>query len=103
MEIIPDPLEFEWDRGNIDKNWEKHKVSNKEIEEIFINQPLLINEDIKHSKSEKRYHALGKSDNGKKIFVSFTKRVNRIRVISARAMSRREKKSYEKAQRNTKI
>ena len=95
MDIIPEPLEFEWDEGNNDKNRQKHQVTNKEIEGVFVNKPLMVYEDLIHSQLEKRYYGLGKTDNDKKLFVSFTIRVNKIRVISARPMSRRERKIYE--------
>ena len=87
---------FEWDTSNILKNWEKHKVDYKECEEIFFNQKLLINEDKKHSKQEKRFQALGKTNKKRKLFVAFTFRSKKIRIISARDMNRKEKNEYEK-------
>jgi len=53
---------FEWDEGNARKN-EKHDVSMAETEQVFFNIPLLVLEDIKHSRMELRFHALGKTDN----------------------------------------
>ncbi len=103
MESIPEPLEFEWDEGNRDKNWEKHLISNKEAEEVFINEPLLVYEDAKHSDNEKRFQCLGKTNNNKRLFISFTLRSNKIRVISARLMNQKERKIYEKTQSNSKI
>ncbi|MBS1517939.1 MAG: BrnT family toxin [Bacteroidetes bacterium] len=86
---------FEWDKGNLDKNSGKHGVINKECEEVFKNSPLYINHDILHSsKKEQRYQALGKSDSGRNLFISFTIRKNRIRIISARDMSKTERKKY---------
>jgi uncharacterized DUF497 family protein len=87
-------LGFEWDKGNIDKNWIKHKVSSSECEQIFFNHPLLIQNDILHSTTEERYYALGKTDISRFLFVVFTVRNNLIRVISARDMSRKERKAY---------
>jgi len=87
---------FDWDEGNLYKNEKKHGLKWQEIEEMFFNQPLLLLEDAKHSKYEQRCIAYGKSDKGKKITVIFTKRNDLIRVISARAMSRRERITYEK-------
>ena len=75
---------FDWDAGNNDKNWLKHKVSPSECEQIFFNQPLLIQDDIIHSKTEKRFYALGQTDLKKFLFIAFTVRNNFIRVISAR-------------------
>ncbi|MFP7755658.1 BrnT family toxin [Thermodesulfobacteriota bacterium B35] len=86
---------FEWDEGNRDKNWIKHKVSNSESEEVFFNQPLIINFDKKHSETEIRFYALGHTDLKRKLFIVFTIRNNKIRVISARDMSKKERKIYE--------
>lgn len=96
MKILPDPALFEWDKSNIEKNWLKHGVTYKEIEEVFSNKPLLVSEDIKHSENEERYQALGKTNNERLIFLSFTVRKNKVRVISARDMSKKEEKIYEK-------
>jgi len=85
---------FDWDSGNINKNWLKHKVSPVECEQIFFNHPLVIQDDIIHSKTEKRYYALGKTDLKRTLFIAFTIRNNFIRVISARDMSRKEREVY---------
>jgi uncharacterized DUF497 family protein len=88
---------FDRDEGNKRKSIEKHDVSQGEAEQVFINEPLLIAEDLKHSKSEPRYHALGKTDVGRLLHVTFTLRhgATRIRVISARHMNRKERARYE--------
>ena len=88
---------FEWDRGNIDKNWHKHHVSPSECEQIFFNHPLAVQDDIQHSNTEKRFYALGKTDMKRFVFIAFTLKNNLIRVISARDMSRKERRvfSYE--------
>ena len=96
MRILPDPVLFVWDKGNLDKNLDKHEVTNKESEEIYQNKPLLVSEDKRHSKIEKRYQVLGKTDNDRLLFISFTVRKDRIRIISARDMSKKERKVYEK-------
>ncbi len=85
---------FQWDDGNIDKNWQKHKVKNSECEEVFFNQPLMIGHDHKHSTAEKRYFVLGQTDTGRKLFIVFTIRAEKIRVISARNMTKKEKRKY---------
>lgn len=85
---------FEWDEGNIEKNWLKHQVSKYECEEVFFNHPLLTAGDPKHSKSEQRYYVLGQTDLGRLLFMAFTIRNGKIRVISARDMSRKEKRKY---------
>lgn len=87
---------FQWDAGNLVKNWEKHQVSAEECEEVFFNQPLLTAVDLPHSQTERRYFALGSTDAGRHLFVAFTIRETLIRVISARDMNRRERKEYER-------
>ena len=88
---------FDWDDGNVYKNKDKHGLDYWIIEEIFFNNPLLIHQDIKHSTQECRCYALGCSDNGEKLFVVFTIRGQKIRVISARLMNKKEKAIYENA------
>ena len=87
---------FQWDKGNINKNLLKHKVENWECEQVFFNEPLIILDDPKHSYAEKRCAAFGKTDAGKLLTVIFTKRGSLIRIISARAMKRKERNFYEK-------
>lgn len=89
---------FEWDKYNINKNWEKHRVSPIESEQIFFNNPLFVADDIEHSESEIRFYALGKTDRNRKLFISFTIRNKKIRVISSRDMSKKERDNYEKYQ-----
>ena len=86
---------FEWDEGNSDKNWIKHRVSRSECEQVFFNLPLVITDDPKSSQAENRYYALGQTDNGRGLFVVFTIRTDTIRVISARDMNRRERRIYD--------
>lgn len=86
---------FEWDEGNLLKNWEKHGVSASECEQVFFNRPLVAAPDEAHSLKEARYHALGITDAGRRLFVVFTVRKNKIRVISARDMNRKERKVFE--------
>lgn len=88
---------FDWDRGNLIKNQAKHQVNNLECEEVFFNQPLLILPDPKHSQIEIRFYALGKTNNGRLLFIAFTIRNNLIRIISARDMSRKERSHYEQS------
>jgi len=89
---------FDWDEGNARKN-EKHGVSKTEVEQVFLNAPLLLADDLKHSQREPRFHALGKTDQDRWLHVTFTERANGtlIRPISARAMSRKERTVYEQA------
>ena len=87
---------FEWDEGNQTKNWIKHQVSTSECEEVFFNLPLLVADDVQHSQEEKRFYVLGQTNSGRKLFISFTIRTNKIRVISARDMNRKERRAYAK-------
>lgn len=104
MDILFQVEGFEWDQSNIEKNWEKHRVSYLECEEVFFNQPLLVQEDEIHSKFEPRYYVLGRSNDGRHLFIVFTIRRNKIRVISARNMSRRERRIYrEQIEKSSKI
>lgn len=93
-EILNQCVGFDWDEGNINKNWLKHKVSPAECEQAFFNRPLVIQDDTLHSKTEKRFYALGRTDSKRTLFIAFTIRTKRIRVISARDMSRKEKEVY---------
>ena len=86
---------FRWDDGNAPKIWDKHKVSIGEAEQVFFNHPLVVGVDAKHSSAENRYYALGESDAGRRLFIVFTIREEEIRIISARDMSRRERKRFE--------
>ena len=89
---------FDWDEGNARKN-EKHGVSTAEAEQVFFNKPLLVLEDSKHSILEPRFHALGRTDKIRLLHITFTLRGagEKIRVISARNMHRKERVIYEKA------
>ena len=87
---------FDWDEGNLLKNWERHSVTVAECEQVFFNRPLLARLDERHSSAEARFYLLGKTDSDRRLFVVFTIRKQRIRVISARDQSRKERKSYER-------
>jgi len=91
---MPDFEGFDWDEGNAEKNWIKHRVSPSESEQVFFNRPLFISADVKHSKEERRHYVLGQTNEGRLLFISFTIRNRLIRVISARDMSRKERRIY---------
>lgn len=88
---------FDWDENNRDKNWEKHQILAGECEEVFFSLPLLLQPDDAHSIKEPRYYVLGHTIAGRRLFIAFTVREDKIRVISARDMSRKERKIYEQA------
>ena len=85
---------FAWDKGNVEKNWRKHKVTPSECEQIFFNPPLIIADDIDHSQEENRHYALGKTNTERLLFVVFTIRNDLIRIISARNMHKKERRAY---------
>ena len=89
---------FDWDVGNARKNEKKHDVSQAEAEQIFFNEPLLTVADVGHSVTETRIHALGRTDDDRLLHVTFTLRNEntKIRVISARDMSRKERRIHGK-------
>lgn len=99
--VADDPLAgctgFDWDEGNLEKNWNRHRVPFWEAEEVFFNEPLVVLPDRKHAGSEPRYLALGQTDSGRRLFISFTVRGSLVRVISARDMTRRELQRYEQS------
>jgi uncharacterized DUF497 family protein len=86
---------FEWNEANLTKNWEKHRVTPWECEQLFFNLPLVVAEDSAHSTVESRYYVLGQTDAGRRLFLVFTARKRRIRVISARDMSVKERRTYD--------
>ena len=90
---------FDWDRGNVEKNWKRHRVAFHECEEVFFHEPFIL-PDPRHSLAESRYYALGRTARGRRLTVAFTVRGNKIRVISARDMSRKEKRGYGKIEEN---
>jgi len=87
---------FDWDVGNARKSASKHDVSQTEAEQAFFNEPLLVLEDRKHSQEELRLHALGRTDDDRRLHITFTLRDGGtlLRVISARDMSKTERKAY---------
>ena len=99
MPDFPDDLSectgFQWDTGNADKNWELHRVSQAECEQVFFNRPIRVAPDQRHSHEEPRRAALGRTNDDRFLTVVFTVRGALVRVISARDMSRRERRVYE--------
>ena len=90
---------FQWDKGNSQKSAQKHGVHPTEAEEIFFNAPLIISNDDKHSRDEKRYLALGMTNKKRFLNVIFTLRESNtlIRIISSRDQHQKERIVYAKA------
>ncbi len=105
MASLPDELAactgFKWDDGNSEKNWERHQVSRLEAEQVFLNRPVLLFPDTKHSQSEPRFAVLGQTNTARLLTVVFTVRERMIRVIMSRDMHRRERNFYEQAPQQT--
>ncbi len=85
---------FDWDEGNSEKNWIRHRVSKNECEEVFFNRSIFTTKDTKHSEDEKRFYVLGQIDTQRQLLISFTIRKNKIRIISARDISKKERKVF---------
>jgi hypothetical protein len=90
---------FDWDAGNARKSADEHAVSQPEAEQLFFRKPLWFAVGMKHSQQEERFYALGQTAAGRLLHVTFTLREEgtKIRIISARDMSRRERRLYEQA------
>jgi len=90
---------FDWDDGNSRKSADKHDASQAEAESVFFNDRLIVLEDARHSETERRFNALGRTAQERLLHITFTLRQNgtKVRVISARDMHRKERKAYEQA------
>ena len=95
MVVIKEPLEFQWDKGNIGKNQKKHGVGENEAEEPFFDKKRKTFRDRVHSGKEERFRVIGKTKAGKLLFIAFTVRSKKVRIISARDVNRKEVSLYE--------
>ena len=93
--VLPAPLTFEWDKGNSEKNWLKHRIRNSDAEEVFFDKQKRIAKDVFHSGKEKRFILLGKTKKETVLSIVFTIRRNKIRIISARKINKKEARLYE--------
>jgi len=97
MTILEEPLHFEWDAGNRDKNWVKHHVTNAECEEVFSDPHKRLLPVVSQARGEERYLIIGQTKQHRRLFIVFTIRKHAVRVISARDVHRKERILYEKA------
>lgn len=95
MNIFKEPVGFEWDQGNQNKNLLLHQVTDEECEEVFFDVKKRILKDTIHSNTEDRYILIGQTKMQRVLFIVFTTRNNKIRVISARDLNQRERRLYE--------
>jgi len=94
LELFKDPLGFEWDSGNQEKNLVKHQVTNAECEEVFFDPHKRVLKEVLHPgelDGEKRYILIGKTREERALYLVFTFRKNKVRVISARDLNRKER------------
>ena len=91
-------LTFEWDEQKAEQNLKKHGVSFREASEVFSDPLSAIIPDTTHSARENRFLTIGQSINGQILFVVFTEREERIRIISARPATRGEVRIYEEGE-----
>jgi uncharacterized DUF497 family protein len=95
MKVFLKSLSFEWDSGNISKSLEKHLISPNIAEEPFGDKNLLTFPDPTHSQAENRYHLIGKTTLNDTLFITYTLREDKIRIISARVANKKERRFYE--------
>jgi uncharacterized DUF497 family protein len=86
---------FEWDPDKAKRNEVKHGIAFMEAQSVFLDPLVDIRPDDDHSSDEARFAALGMSHLQRLLVVVFAERGERIRIISARAASRREARAYE--------
>ena len=88
-------LIFDWDTGNEMKNITKHRIDNDESESVFADKSKLVLYDKKHGQDEVRFYCIGRSLHNRILRVTFTTRRGKIRIISSRPASAKEKHQYE--------
>ena len=88
-------LTFEWDHPKARSNLRKHGVSFEEASTVFADPAALTIDDPLHSDEEDRSVTLGQSTRRRLLVVVFTERGDKIRIISARVATRRERTDYE--------
>ena len=94
-ETVDTAASFQWDDGNSEKIWTKHGITQTECEQVFFNLPFLVFDEKRHLQNEERFYALGRTDEGKGLFIVFTYRdESLIRIISARRMTKAERNYY---------
>lgn len=86
---------FDWNKGNLE-HIKKHKVGYEECEQAFLNNPLIVTENESHSQLEKRIRVYGRTNDNRLVLMIITIRNNKIRVISARDQSIKERKEFQK-------
>jgi uncharacterized protein len=88
-------MRFDWDEEKAKRNISKHGVSFDEAASVFDDPLLLVFADLEHSSQEQRFLIMGESARGRLLVVAYTKRAETTRLISARLVTRKERKAYE--------
>ena len=94
---------FEWDRGNWDKNLRKHEVTREESEEAFFGNSFIYSDERHSTDTEKRYVLFGETAKGRPLFIAFTTRQEKIRIVSARSMSQKERSWYDEEKKKNRF
>ena len=94
---------FVWDEHNFKKNWSKHRVSTKECEELFTDPNLRYALKTVRPSKEERWAVMGKTKQDRELLVVFTLRQSGIRVISARPLSRKERRQYDETETDSNL
>jgi len=89
---------FEWDPAKAAANFKAHGVSFEEAVTVFQDPLAKVHSDPDHSQSERREILIGHSAQARLLLVAFTDRQGKIRLISARRVTRRERREYEESQ-----
>jgi uncharacterized DUF497 family protein len=90
-----DAFDVEWDEGKNRLNQRKHAVSFEEAATIFFDPLEIAIDDPTHTISEYQFISIGQSFGGRLLVVSYSERNNRIRILTARKPTRRERRAYE--------
>jgi len=89
---------FDWDEANVNHMWDRHRISIEEAEQAFDDPRFLVDSRVR-SEGEGRLRALGKAGAGRILYIVFTKRGARLRVVTARDASEDEKKRYRRGRK----
>jgi uncharacterized DUF497 family protein len=88
-------MKFEWDNQKAEENLRKHAVAFDEASTIFTDELSLTGDDPEHSRGEHRFITFGVSSSNRLLAVAHTERSQKIRIISARLVTKAERKMYE--------
>ena len=102
IDVLKGVVGFEWDEYN-SAHIARHNVTPDEAEEVFSDSENVLDEDVEHSNGEQRFLIIGKTEQKRLLYQVFTRRGDRIRVISSRDINKKEVELYEKETSRTKV